>query len=46
LDRAEWKPVEKSEVTEALDLQNMATEELQAELDARYKADGKKLVDV
>ena len=46
LDRAGWKPVEKSEVTEVTDLQNMTTEELQAELDALYKADGKKLVDV
>jgi len=46
LDRAEWKPVEESEVTEALDLQNMTTEELQAELGAPYKAGGKKLVGV
>ena len=46
LDRAGWKPVEKSEITEVTDLQNMTTEELQAELDALYKADGKKLVDV
>jgi hypothetical protein len=46
LDRAQWKPVEKPEVTEALDLQNMTTEELQAELDAPYKADAKKLVGV
>ena len=46
LDRAGWKPVEKSEITEVSDLQNMTTEELQAELDAPYKADGKKLVDV
>ena len=45
LDRAGWKPVEKSEVTEVTDLQNMTTEELQTELDALYKADGKKLVD-
>ena len=45
LDRAGWKPVEKSEITEINDLQNMTTEELQAELDALYKADGKKLVD-
>ena len=45
LDRAGWKPVEKSEITEVTDLQNMTTEELQAELDALYKADGKKLVD-
>ena len=45
LDRAGWKPVERSEVTEVTDLQNMTTEELQAELDALYKADGKKLVD-
>ena len=45
LDRAGWKPVEKSEITEVSDLQNMTTEELQAELDALYKADGKKLVD-
>ena len=34
LDRAGWKPVEKSEITEVSDLQNMTTEELQAELDA------------
>ena len=45
LDRAGWKPVERSEVTEVTDLQNMTTEELQAELDALYRADGKKLVD-
>ena len=45
LDRAGWKPVEKSEITEVTDLQNMTTEELQAELDSLYKADGKKLVD-
>ena len=45
LDRAGWKPVEKSEITEVSDLQNMTTEELQVELDALYKADGKKLVD-
>ena len=42
LDRAGWNPVEKSEVTEISDLQNMINEELQAELDALYKADGKK----
>ena len=41
LDRAGWKPVEKSEITEVTDLQNMTTEELQAELDSLYKADGK-----
>ena len=46
LDRAGWKPVEKSEITEVSDLQNMTTEKLQAELDALYKARGKKLVDV
>ena len=46
LDRAGWKPVEKSEITEVSDLQNMTTEELQAELDALYKARGKTLVDV
>ena len=46
LDRAGWKPVEKSEVTEVTDVQNMTDEKLQAELDALYKADGKKLVDV
>ena len=45
LDRAGWKPVERSEVTEVTDLQNMTIEELQTELDALYKADGKKLVD-
>ena len=45
LDRAGWKPVEKSEITEVSDLQNMTTEELQVELDALYRADGKKLVD-
>ena len=45
LDRAGWKPVEKSEVTEVSDLQNMTDEELQAELDGLYKARGKKLVD-
>ena len=46
LDRAGWKPVERSEVTEVTDVQNMTDEKLQAELDALYKADGKKLVDV
>ena len=46
LDRAGWKPVERSEVTEVTDVQNMTGEKLQAELDALYKADGKKLVDV
>ena len=46
LDRAGWKPVEKSEVTEVTDVQNMTDEKLQAELDALYKARGKKLVDV
>ena len=45
LDRAGWKPVDKSEVKEVSDPQNMTDEELQAELDALYKADGKKLVD-
>ena len=45
LDRAGWKPVEKSEITEVSDLQNMTDEELQAELDGLYKARGKKLVD-
>ena len=33
LDRAGWKPVERSEITEIGGLQNMTTEELQAELD-------------
>ena len=42
LDRAGWNPVEKSEITEISDLQNMINEEPQAELDALYKADGKK----
>ena len=46
LDRAGWKPVERSEVTEVTDVQNMTDEKLQAELDALYKARGKKLVDV
>jgi len=41
LDRAGWKPIDRSEVTEVTDLQNMTTEELQAELDSLYKADGK-----
>ena len=45
LDRAGWKPIDKSEITEVSDLQNMTDEELQAELDGLYKADGKKLVD-
>ena len=45
LDRVGWKPIDRSEVTEVTDLQNMTTEELKAELDALYKADGKKLVD-
>ena len=45
LDRAGWKPVEKSEIKEVSDLQNMTDEELQAELDGLYKARGKKLVD-
>ena len=33
LDRAGWKPVERSEITEIGGLQDMTTEELQAELD-------------
>ena len=37
--------MEKSEITDVSDLQSMTTEELQAELDALYKADGKRLVD-
>ena len=41
LDRVGWKPIDRSEVTEVTDLQNMTTEELQAELDSLYKADGK-----
>ena len=41
LDRAGWKPIDRSEVTEVTDLLNMTTEELQAELDSLYKADGK-----
>ena len=45
LDRAGWKPIDKSEITEVSDLQNMTDEELQAELDALYKVDGKKIVD-
>ena len=42
LGRAGWNPVEELEITEISDLQNMINEELQAELDALYKADGKK----
>ena len=41
LDRVGWKPIDRSEVTEVTDLQNMTTEEIQAELDSLYKADGK-----
>ena len=42
LDRAGWNSVEKSEITEISDLQNMINEELQAELNALYKAEAKK----
>ena len=42
LNRAGWNSVEKSEITEISDLQNMINEEPQSELDALYKADGKK----
>ena len=42
LDRAGWNPVEKSEVTEISDLQNMINKELQAELNTLYKADAKR----
>ena len=44
LDRAGYKPVERSEVTEVTDISNMSTEEIQAELDSYYASAGKKLV--
>ena len=44
LDRAGYKPVERSEVTEVTDISNMTTEEIQAELDSLYASSGKKLV--
>ena len=44
LDRAGWKPVERSELTQVTDLSNMSNEELQAELDSLYASAGKKLV--
>ena len=44
LDRAGYKPIERSEVTEVTDISNMSTEEIQAELDALYASAGKKLV--
>ena len=46
LDRAGYRPIDKSEITQMNEYEHMTTEELQAELDALYKADGKKLVDV
>ncbi len=46
LDRAGYRPIDKSEITQMNEFENMTTEEMQAELDALYKADGKKLVDV
>ena len=45
LDRAGYRPIDKSEITQMNEFENMTTEEMQAELDALYKADGKKLVD-
>ena len=44
LDRAGYKPVERSEVTEVTDISDMSTEEIQAELDSYYVSAGKKLV--
>ena len=44
LDRAGYKPVERSEVTEVTDISNMSTDEIQAELDSLYASAGKKLV--
>ena len=44
LDRAGYKPVERSEVTEVTDISNMSTGEIQAELDSLYASAGKKLV--
>ena len=44
LDRAGYKPIERSEVTEVTDISDMSTEEIQAELDALYASAGKKLV--
>ena len=46
LDRAGYRPIDKSEITQMNEFENMTTEEMQAELDALYKADGRKLVDV
>ena len=44
LDRAGYKPIDKSEVTQVNDLENMTTEEIQAELDALYASSGMKVV--
>jgi hypothetical protein len=44
LDRAGYRPVDKSEVTQVNDLENMSTEEIQAELDTLYASSGMKVV--
>ncbi len=44
LDRAGYKPIDKSEVTQVNDLESMTTEEIQAELDALYASSDMKVV--
>jgi phage terminase small subunit len=44
LDRAGYRPIDKSEITQMNEFENMTTEEMQAELDALYAKQGYKVV--
>ena len=44
LDRAGYRPIDKSEVTQVNEYEHMTTEEMQAELDALYAKQGFKVV--
>ena len=44
LDRAGYQPIDKSEITQMNEFENMTTEEMQAELDALYAKQGYKVV--
>ena len=44
LDRAGYRPIDKSEVTQMNEYEHMTTEEMQAELDALYAKQGFKVV--
>ena len=44
LDRAGYRPIDKSEITQMNEFENMTTEEMQAELDALYAKQGFKVV--